>query len=77
MLQLTKEELQVAQKDQLEKLIDHVGGISHLCKMLNVSYMVVTGWIKRGRISKEGAKCVEKHGTLKLKFKAKTLRPDL
>ena len=76
-LQLTLDELAKVQQDELEKLIEQVGGMNHLSKMLNVSYMVVKGWNDRGRISKGGAKLVEEHGSLGEYFKAKTLRPDL
>ena len=77
MLQLKLEELLQVEKEQLERLVDDVGGISHLSKMLNVHYTTVQGWVERGRISKKGAKMVEDHMSLGEHYKAIELRPDL
>ncbi len=77
MLKHTLEELNIVQKEQLTKLLEHTGGANHLSKMLGVLYMTVRGWEERGRISKKGAKQVGGHKTLGGLFKAIDLRPDL
>lgn len=77
MLNLKKNELKIVHKEQLDKLINDVGGVNHLSKMVNLHYTTVRGWEERGRISKEGARLVESHPSLGVHYKAKDLRPDL
>ena len=77
MLHYNKEELEIAQKVRLTELIEFASGYPFLAKMLNVHVSTVQGWILRGRISKAGAKLVEKNNSLNKKFKAEYLRPDL
>ena len=78
MLHYNREELEIAHRDRLNELIEFTdGSYSFLAKMLNVHVSTVQGWILRGRISKTGAKLVEKNNSLNKKFKAKYLRPDL
>ncbi len=77
MLELTLNELVHAQKEQMDKLLDKVGGVGHLSKMIDINYTTVKGWADRGRISKKGAEAVEEHPRLGKHFKAIDLRPDL
>lgn len=77
MLELTKEELEKKQREELEKLITFCTTYTHLARMLGVNVSTVRGWVDRGRISKKGAKQVEQNERLKCDFKAKQLRPDL
>lgn len=77
MLIYTRKELEQLHKAALDSLIEHAGGQTHLAKMLNYNINTVKGWISRGRISKEGADKVNEHPTLKEKFKAEDLRPEL
>lgn len=77
MLELTLEELIKVQKERLDELVETVGGVNHLAKMLNLHYTTVKGWVERGRISKTGAKLVEDHMSLGEYYKAINLRPDL
>ena len=74
---LTKNEIYIMQKQKLEKLVEHAGGVKHLAFMLNIVTPTVNSWIDRGRISKAGAKLVEDHPSLGEYFKAIDLRPDL
>lgn len=76
MLEYTKEEIQVLQEARLTILIEHVGGMTHLSKMLNVPFTTVQGWVRRKKISIKGAKICERHPSLKKKFKVKYLRPE-
>lgn len=77
MLELTLTELENVQKQKLTELLEQVGGVNHLSKMLNIGYMNVKGWEDRGRISRTGAMLVEGHGSLGEHWKAIDLRPDL
>ena len=77
MLKLTLQELEAAQKDALDSLIDKAGSYTHLAKMLNYNPMVIKGWINRGRVSKGGAKRIAKHPTFANDFPVTITRPDL
>lgn len=76
-LQYTKSQLEIVWREQLDNLIYKAEGYYHLAKMLGVNHSTVKGWIDRGRISKAGARLVERNIELKKNFKAKDLRPDL
>lgn len=77
MLTHTKEELKRLHKEKLEELVAHATSYHYLAKMLGLPPSTVQGWVKRGRISKTGARLVEGHPALKDRFTAKGLRPDL
>lgn len=77
MLEMTLNELIVAQKKAFTELIKKAGTVSHLAKMIDVPVSTAQGWAHRGRISKEGARKVEQHSLLKDEFKAVDLRPEL
>ena len=74
---ITKNELYQLQKDKLEELIEHAGGIKHLAFMLNLPLPTLNSCQARGRVSKEIAHIVENHPSLGEHFKAVDLRPDL
>lgn len=76
-LELTALQLKGYCKGALEILLDEVGNVSHLAKMLNIHYMTVRGWKDRGRISKQGAVLVSLHPTLAEYYTAQDLRPDI
>lgn len=77
MLKHTKEELERLHKERLEELVTVATSYHYLAKMLGQPSSTVQGWVTRGRISKAGAKLVEEHPSLKERFNAKYLRPDL
>lgn len=77
MLTMTLEQLRQQHKVALQELIDHAGSQVHLAKMLQLEMEVVKSWVRRGRISKNGAIKVTKHETLKEKFTLQQLRPEL
>lgn len=77
MLEHTKEELEQLHRERLEELVCIATSYHYLAKMLGQPSSTVQGWVVRGRISKAGAKLVEEHPTLKERFTAKYLRPDL
>ena len=77
MIHIDKKQLEIIQRQQLEKLINKAGTIAHLARMLDEDYMTVKGWVNRGRISKNGALKVEENKELRKHFTALNLRPDL
>lgn len=77
MLTMTLEQLRKEHKAALQQLIDHAGSQVHLAKMLQVEVEVVKSWVRRERISKNGAIKVTEHQTLKEKFTLQQLRPEL
>lgn len=77
MLHYTKEELEKLLSDRMNELLLFSGGYLHLAKMLGVAASTAQGWAIRGRISKAGARLIERNPRLKDQFKAKYLRPDL
>ena len=76
-LNFTKSQLEIIYRERLDELIEAAEGYYHLAKMLATNHSTVKGWVDRGRISKDGAKKVEKHKELGKTFKANYLRPDL
>ena len=79
MLHYTKEQLVALHEQRLDELIDAAGSVNHLSKMLGLPYHTVRSWHDRGRISKLGARGVERHPVLGEKgkgFTRKYLRPD-
>ena len=78
MLHYNKKDLEIVHRDRLNELIEFTeGNYPYLAKMLDVPVSTVQGWVLRGRISKTGAKLVEKNEALNKKFKANYLRIDL
>lgn len=77
MLEYTKEGLAKLHKERLDELVVVATSYHYLAKMLGVPASTVQGWLLRGRISKRGAKLVERNAVLKGCFTAKYLRPDL
>lgn len=75
MITYTLDELEQMQRDSLTRLIATAGNPSHLARMVGLPVSTVHGWLRRGRVSREGAKLVEECPNLP--FTAQTLRPDL
>ena len=75
--ELTLADIQRIQKERLYLLLQEAGTVRHLAFMLDTPVGTVNGWIERGRISKVGARKVEQHPTLGIKFSAYDLRPDM
>lgn len=74
---MTMQDISRLQNKKLLELIEFAGSRGHLAFMLSISSHTVDSWVERGRISKNGARDVESHQTLGMKFKASDLRPDL
>ncbi len=75
---LTPQDLQNKMQKELNKLLELTGNKpSWLADLLKVSPQVVSGWIDRGRISKEGAMRVNCVPVLNARIYYKDLRPDL
>lgn len=77
MFEMTLKELSIIHLCELNRLVDEAGSAPHLAKMLATPLSTVKAWIKRGRISKAGARTVESHPTLGRTFIATDLRPEL
>lgn len=69
------EQILDAEIEQLDKLIEYVGGQKNLADFLDVSKQTVWNWVLRGRISATAALKVE--GLTNGKFKASEMRPDV
>lgn len=74
---MTIQDISRLQSKKLLELIEFAGSRVHLAFMLSISSHTVDSWVERGRISKNGAREVESHQALGVKFKASDLRPDL
>lgn len=72
---LSKEAIKIQQAEELNRLIDYVGGQSCLAAQLDIPRQVVFNWVSRGRISASMATEVERktHGL----FVRRDLRPDV
>lgn len=68
-------QIQQQEKAQLVALVKWAGSKTRLAKMLGVTPQVVSGWMKRGRISATSAAEAEKQ-TRGL-FTKRALRPDV
>ena len=64
-------------KQAIDNLLDAVGGVSELAKMLDLGYTTVKSWQDRGRISKAGAKLVSQHSIIGEYYSEVDLRLDL
>jgi len=71
---ITKQ-VKTQEKMQLLALVKWAGSKASLAKMLDVSPQVVSGWIKRGRISATAAVEAEKQS--RGLFTKRALRPDV
>ncbi len=69
------EQILDAEIEQLDKLIEYVGGQKNLADFLDVSKQTVWNWVLRGRISATAALKVEE--LTNGKFKASEMRPDV
>lgn len=74
---LSKDQLDYIKETALNRLIEHAGSKAHLCRMLDITIPTLQGWVERKQVSKNGAKMIESHPTLGLRFKAKYFRPDI
>jgi DNA-binding transcriptional regulator YdaS (Cro superfamily) len=70
-----EQQIKQQEKAQLLALVKWAGSKTRLAKVLNVTPQVVSGWIKRGRISATSAAEAEKQ-TRGL-FTKRALRPDV
>lgn len=73
----TKDQLKAMRKLAIEDLVEYAGGRTHLSRMLNKPLPTINSWIKRGMVSRKGAKEVSLHPTFKKDFPVSRLRPDL
>lgn len=77
MINLNLTALNEYKQKKLDELTEYAGSPTHLSRMLGVGKGVTDAWVRRGQISRHGARLVEKHPTLGEVFTAKKLRPDL